>query len=104
MSCVYFITAREVNRVKIGYAKNPQARTVSIQTHSPVPLTLECVSDGGLDEEARLHERFASARVRGEWFTITPEIESHMATLPRFEWKHRGWHHAANRSNREQAA
>jgi hypothetical protein len=95
---IYFITARDVGRVKIGHAANPQARIVAVQTHSPVPLELERVCDGGLREEADLHALFASARVRGEWFTLTPEIETHMATLPRHQWRHRGWHHAARRA------
>jgi tRNA isopentenyl-2-thiomethyl-A-37 hydroxylase MiaE len=95
---IYFVTAREVGRVKIGYAKEPQARFVSIQTHSPVTLVLERVCEGNAEEEARLHERFAADRVRGEWFVITPEIERFLESLPRHEWKGRGWHHAARRA------
>ena len=100
---VYFVTAREVGRVKIGYAQNPQARVVSVQTHSPVPLRLERTCDGGKAEEEALHERFAAHRVRGEWFDLAPEIERHMATLPRYEWRHRGWQHKAKRDAQARA-
>lgn len=78
---IYFITAREIGRVKIGHAKNPHKRLVSLQIGSPVRLSLERVSAGGEFEEARLHERFSDFRIGGEWFSITPQIESHMATL-----------------------
>lgn len=97
MSEVYFITARSVNRVKIGYAKQAQARFVSIRTHSPIEIELERVVKGTLQDEAALHERFANARTHGEWFDITDELEQHLQSLPRYEWKHRGWQHAARR-------
>lgn len=97
---VYFITGREVGKVKIGYAKDPQARVVAAQSASPVKLDLERVCPGGKDVEAELHERFAEHRVRDEWFTITPEIEAFMATRPKHVWKHRGWHHAAARAEK----
>lgn len=87
---VYFITAREVGRVKIGFSRNPQSRLVAVQTHSPVELKLERVADGCEAEERTLHERFGTHRVRGEWFTLAPEIEAFMATLPQHVWRHRG--------------
>lgn len=58
---IYFITARAVGLVKIGHARNPQTRFVSIQTHSPVSLSLERVTEGGLNEERALHEAFVFA-------------------------------------------
>ncbi len=95
---IYFITARGIGLVKIGYATKPQERFHTISVHSPVDVLLERVCPGELRVEADLQGRFASARVRGEWFTITPEIEAFMDGMPRHEWKHRGWHHAARRA------
>lgn len=95
---IYFITCREVGCVKIGRAANPQERAHSAQVGCPLDLTLERVCEGGKEDEAALHARFASARHRGEWFTITPEIEAHMATLPRHVWRHRGCQHEARRA------
>lgn len=101
---VYFITAREVCRVKIGYAKNPQARALTAQTGSPVRLALERVCEGGLAEETALHERFAEARMHGEWFVLTAEIEAHMRTLPIHIWRHRGCQHEERRRAKAEAA
>lgn len=91
---IYFITAPVLGLVKIGYAEKPQARFVAIQSHSPVDLALERVCAGGLAEGTALHERFSDCRSRGEWFWLTPEIEQHMATLPAYVWRSRGWQHA----------
>lgn len=78
---IYFVTAREVGRVKIGFSENPRARFSKICSDSPFPLALERVCEGDEVEESDLHALFESARLQGEWFRITPEIEAHMATL-----------------------
>ena len=95
---VYFITSRDLGMVKIGYAKNAQERFHLVQVHCPVELKLERVLEGSLEKEAELHERFADCRRRGEWFEITPALDAFMATLPKHQWRHRGWQHAARRA------
>lgn len=94
---IYFITARSLGLVKIGYAEKAQERFHAIQSHCPVALTLERVRAGGQKEEAVLHALFADIRERGEWFRITPELEVYMSGLAEHIWKHRGWQHAARR-------
>lgn len=94
---IYFVTARELGLVKIGYAAKPQERFHTIQAHSPVALNLERVRDGDLVVEAALHRQFQAERVRGEWFRMTPEIEAYMNTVPAHQWRHRGWQHSARR-------
>jgi hypothetical protein len=79
---IYFITAREIGRVKIGYSASPRHRFSKIQSDSPVRLALERICDGDTAEEARLHARFAAHRIAGEWFNLAPDIEAHMATIP----------------------
>ncbi len=79
---IYFVTAREVGRVKIGFSENPRARFGKICSDSPFPLALERICEGDEEAESALHALFAAHRVQGEWFRICPEIEAHMDTLP----------------------
>ena len=76
---VYFVTAREVNAVKIGNSNDPFARLGEIQWGCPCDLKLEAVFDGGQEEEFALHRRFAEQRIRGEWFRINDIIELMMS-------------------------
>jgi hypothetical protein len=78
---IYFITARDIGRVKIGYSAAPHKRFSKVQSDSPVPLKLERVCAGCESAEARLHMLFSEHRLGGEWFTLAPEIEAHMEAL-----------------------
>lgn len=83
MSVVYFLTAREVNRVKIGVTRQClSARLLAFRHGSPCVLRFEATIPGDRKTEQRLHKQFATARVHGEWFTITPEIEALIAANP----------------------
>lgn len=75
---IYFITARDLGRVKIGYSEEPRSRFIKMRTDSPVTLALERIRDGGVDVERTLHARFAAYRLNGEWFNLSPEIEAYM--------------------------
>lgn len=81
---IYFVTAREIGRVKIGYSENPEARFSKLQSDSPITLALERVMDGEVSDEMALHERFADARLSGEWFALTADLDAFMAGLPRY--------------------
>ena len=78
---IYFITAREVRRVKIVYSATPQLRFSKVCSDSPVVLKMERVTEGERSDEKALHLRFAAYRVTGEWFNIAPPIEAYMAAL-----------------------
>jgi hypothetical protein len=78
---IYFVTAREIGRVKIGVSDEPRGRFVKMRTDSPVPLALERLCEGSFAEEKALHRRFHADRLSGEWFTLSPEIEAYMSTL-----------------------
>lgn len=80
---IYFITAREIGRVKIGYSKEPHKRFSKVQSDSPLALKLERICAGDRAEEAGFHARFAGLRTSGEWFDLSPEIEAQMSTLPK---------------------
>lgn len=78
---VYFIGAGKAGPVKIGIAADPRARIASLQTGHYEPLTLLAVTAGGREAEVAYHARFASARLHGEWFARTPEIEAEIERL-----------------------
>lgn len=80
---IYFVTAREVGRVKIGFSASPWRRLNKLQSDSPVALVLERTMQGEFQDEAALHKRFSPDRVCGEWFALTSEIEAFMADLPK---------------------
>jgi hypothetical protein len=79
---IYFITARELDRVKIGFSNAPWARFAKMQSDSPTRLAFEGVTEGDKATESAFHTQFSASRFIGEWFTIAPEIEALMATLP----------------------
>lgn len=72
-SRVYFI-ADEDGYIKIGQARDPQQRLAGLQTGHRQHLTLLGTLAGGPAREADLHRRFAEQRVRGEWFSPSPEL------------------------------
>jgi hypothetical protein len=80
---VYFVSAREVDLVKIGFSFNPVARFHHLRTSSPIELALEGAIPGDFEKERELHARYAKWRVRGEWFTITPSIEDEIEASTR---------------------
>lgn len=71
---IYFIRNMENGHVKIGTSRNPWKRLQALQTASSQPFRLLGIIHGGKRREAKLHERFAAFRIRGEWFYGEPEI------------------------------
>ena len=72
---VYFIVQDELDRpVKIGVAKDVQARRKMLQTGNPAVLKIMgwIKSNDDFELEGRLHRRFAVQRRLGEWFHIQP--------------------------------
>lgn len=79
---VYFVTCRFANAVKIGFSVEPRKRVREIQWGCPMPVTLEAVIPGTMEDERAFHGRFADDNLTGEWFTITPIIEAIIAANP----------------------
>lgn len=73
---VYFIGEDENGccRIKIGVAKNIEARKRNLQTGNPLELRLLgwIETADAFQLERALHKRFVATRVRGEWFAIEP--------------------------------
>lgn len=67
---------RRGDAVKIGWTGNdPADRLAAAKTYTTEPIHLVTSFRGTRADERGLHERFASARIRGEWFRATdPEV------------------------------
>jgi hypothetical protein len=67
-SFVYFVQQGENGPVKIGRAVDPERRVATLQTGNAIDLHLREVVPGDSTLESTMHQRFADARIRGEWF------------------------------------
>lgn len=74
---VYFMR-RHDGMIKIGWSKNPAKRMKDLQTGAGA-LEIIHTEPGGRIRERRLHDRFASDRVAGEWFTESDAIREYLA-------------------------
>lgn len=75
---VYFIADRERSVAKIGFSANVQVRFYDLQVGYPGKLELIAHRQGSMRDEQALHTIFRHSRVRGEWFTLTPALETFM--------------------------
>ena len=77
---VYFIANRRANAVKIGLTVDIWKRLDMLQIGTPDRLVLIGLIDTSHANcndrvvERRWHERWASHRVKGEWFRIAPDL------------------------------
>ena len=73
---VYFILARDVGYVKIGFSTNIKRRLSDLQVGSPYAFILLAVAEGDQVREKELHERFQKYRLSGEWFAYSEELRN----------------------------
>lgn len=71
---IYFMQADESGPVKIGWSKNPVARSHQVRPTPETVLTIIRLIDGPDWGERWLHQYFAERRLSGEWFTFDPEM------------------------------
>lgn len=71
---IYFIQSGDC--IKIGYSNNPEKRRAAIATASLDTCVLLLVLDGGYSEEKAFHEKFREYRIRGEWFSLSPDLDA----------------------------
>lgn len=74
---VYFL--RVGDTVKIGFSGDPLTRFNDLRTGLAKPITSIVMVHGDYHDERRLHHRFASVRLEGEWFRYTEAIRMVMA-------------------------
>lgn len=78
---VYFLEAVGLQRIKIGYSKDPEARLKSLQTGSPVPLVEIGRIPGDQQSETDLHQQFDHLRLDGEWFHAVKQLRDYIRGL-----------------------
>lgn len=84
MTSVYFIQCGDGGPIKIGYTDGDvERRRCNLQSGSPYPLALLGTMPGGAKKEVELHQQFANARFRGEWFWPVVELREFIAGLHR---------------------
>ena len=79
---IYFIQDTVTKAVKIGHGVNPEKRLEQCQVGNANALTMIGVLEGGRPEERLLHQRFASHRMRGEWFRGDDKLLSAIRAMP----------------------
>lgn len=84
---LYFVECVGADAIKIGHCRGqPSAvahgRVSSMQSNCPLPLKLLAVTEGGIDEERKLHSRFSDEWIRGEWFKATDALRAFVAQFP----------------------
>jgi len=60
--------------LKIGRSNNAEKRLKSLQTGSPLRLSIAYVLPDKGHLEKLLHEKFKKKRINGEWFTFSQDI------------------------------
>ena len=78
---VYFIQESGMGAIKIGTAKDVDARVCELATSTPHLLVVLAVMDGDRGVEYALHQRFDDARIRGEWFRPVPVLLAYIEQI-----------------------
>lgn len=78
---IYFIQ-EDSGPIKIGSAESVKGRLSNWQTHTIKCLKVLAKQEGGRNLERRLHKRFESCRIKGEWFHPAPELMEYINSLP----------------------
>lgn len=60
--------------VKIGWSENVTRRLFDIQKHAPEKLVLYSLFAASRQIEQKLHQKFKSTRLHGEWFALTHSL------------------------------
>lgn len=78
---VYFAQESGLGAIKIGTSRQLPKRLAELSRILPYEIRLLVAIDGGREAEWTIHNRFASARIRGEWFRPVPELLAYIEGL-----------------------
>ena len=71
---MYAIQAGDDGPVKLGITQDPAQRIKTLQTANPHELRGLAAWRILPEEEKAIHQQFAHARIRGEWFQPVPDL------------------------------
>lgn len=71
---IYFAQAGDEGPIKIGWSQDVERRMASLQVGCWVHVRLVATLPGRRIDEVAMHQRFAAARIRGEWFHHAPVL------------------------------
>ena len=82
-SVVYVIQIENTQRYKIGVTYDVRKRLSILQTGNAFELSIvyELKTKNARETESHLHRRFASKRIRGEWFELSDADIEYIKTL-----------------------
>jgi len=78
---IYFVQSIDGGPVKIGYTTQLPKRLADLRSMNPRFLVLLASMPGTEDDERRLHERFSTTRLHGEWFKSTTDLVALIASV-----------------------
>jgi len=77
---VYYVGIPNGDRVKIGFSKNPWSRLATLKTTEP-SLEILATEKATMSCEKDRHSEFKNSRIDGEWFSLTPSLNSLIVAL-----------------------
>lgn len=86
-ACEIYVIAPRIDKgqrtVKVGISNNSRSRLSSIQTGSPVLLSIKAAftlpsRHSASFIESQFHSHFCFAKLEGEWFDIEPEVATYI--------------------------
>lgn len=78
---IYFIQQGPHGPIKIGHTTNAIRRLRNLQIGNPDPLHIVATTHGDPSLESKLHIRFQSLRIMGEWFKPGTELLEYIKGL-----------------------
>lgn len=79
---VYFIRSNSIHEaIKIGFTAFPEQRLRGLNGSDPYGVRLLHLGPGTISDERRLHRRFRSLQIKGEWFRPDKALSSYIERL-----------------------
>jgi hypothetical protein len=80
---VYIVAGDHPAAVKIGFTTKLHSRLAHLQTGMATDIFLCACFEGTVFDELDLHARFATDRMRGEWFRLSKRVRGKIESLRR---------------------